>query len=105
MAKGVVANGTSKVKSRHGTRGRSIVGVGLIGFVFVASAVIWRRSYGFTLSRDLVQIDHHRTQLQGELVRLRSDIRDESSRSNLEPIVRRLGMRVPNDKQVRVLPR
>jgi cell division protein FtsL len=105
MAKGVVANVSPKAKSRRRARGRSIIGLLLIGFVLVASAVIWRRSYGFTLSRELVQIDRHRTQLQGELARLRSDIRDESSRSKLGPVVQRLGMHVPNDKQVRILPR
>ena len=77
----------------------------LIGFVLLASAVIWRRSYGFMLSRELMEMDRHRTQLQGELVRLRGDIRDESSRAKLGSAVQRLGMRVPNDKQVRILPR
>jgi cell division protein FtsL len=104
MAKGVLADGSPKAKSRRHARGRSIVGALLIGFVLVSSAVIWRRSYGFTMSRELVKIERDSTQLQGELVRLHSDIRDESSRSKLGAIVQRLGMHVPNDKQVRILP-
>jgi cell division protein FtsL len=86
-------------------RGRAIVGTLLIGFVLVASAVIWRRSYGVQLSRDLADLDRRQTQLEGERARLRSLIRDESSRSRLAPTVERLGMKVPSDKQVRILPR
>lgn len=86
-------------------RGRAIVGTLLVGFVLVASAVIWRRSYGVQLSHELADLNRHRTQLEGERVRLRSVIRDESSRSQLAPAVERFGMKVPNDKQVRILPR
>jgi cell division protein FtsL len=105
MAKSGVVNESTKTKSRRRTRGRSIVGALLVGFVLVTSAVIWRRSYGFMLSRQLVDLDRRRTQLEGELVRLRSDIRDESSRSRLGSVVQRLGMRIPSDKQVRILSR
>ena len=77
----------------------------LIGFVLVASAVIWRRSYGVRLSRELADLDRQQMQLDGELARLRSLIRDESSRSQIAPAAERLGMKVPNDKQVRILPR
>ncbi len=77
----------------------------LIGFVIVASAVIWRRSYGITQSRRITDLDRHIVQLQAERERLSALIRDESSRTQLGPIVQQLGMRVPDDRQVRMIQR
>lgn len=94
-----------RVRSRSRGRGRAIVATVLIGFVLIASVVIWRRSYGVRLARDLADLDRQRTQLEGDRARLRSLIRDESSRSQLAPAAERLGMKVPNDKQVRILSR
>jgi len=92
-------------RRRNKRRGRAIVGALLLGFVLVASAVIWRRSYGVQLSHELADLDRRLTQLDGERARLRSLIRDESSRSHLAGAVDQLGMKVPSDKQVRILPR
>jgi len=110
MAKGEVtqpaktsAKGASRRRAK--ARGRVIVGTLLVGFVLVASTVIWRRSYGVQLSRDLADLERRRAQLEGEGARLRSLIRDESSRSHIQPVAERLGMKVPSDKQVRILSR
>lgn len=84
-------------------RGRSVMATLLLGFVIVASAVIWRRSYGITQSRQLAELDRTLVQLQAERERLASLIRDESSRTQLGPKVQQLGMRVPNDPQVRMI--
>jgi cell division protein FtsL len=86
-------------------RGRSVMATLLIGFVVVASAVIWRRSYGITQSRHLADMDRHLMQLEAERERLSALIRDESSRTQLGPIVQQLGMRVPDDWQVRMIQR
>jgi cell division protein FtsL len=94
-----------RTRRRSKGRGRAIIATLLVGFVLVASAVIWRRSYGVQLARDLADLDRRRTQLEGERARLRSLIRDESSRSQLAPAAERFGMKVPSDKQVRILPR
>jgi hypothetical protein len=75
----------------------------LIGFVIVASAVIWRRSYGIMQSRKLADLDRTLVQLQAEQERLAALIRDESSRTQLGPKVLQLGMRVPDDPQVRMI--
>ncbi|HEY8312255.1 MAG TPA: hypothetical protein VIG47_16935 [Gemmatimonadaceae bacterium] len=75
----------------------------LIGFVLVASAVIWRRSYGITQARRIADLDRHLVQLEAERQRLSALIRDESSRTQLGPIVQQLGMRVPDDRQVRMV--
>jgi hypothetical protein len=85
-------------------RGRTIVAIVLIGFVLVASAVIWRRSYGVTQGRVLTALALRKTQLEAERASLEDSIRDESSRTRLGPVVQALGMRVPLDQQVRILP-
>ena len=77
----------------------------LIGFVIVASAVIWRRSYGITQARQIADLDRHLVQLEAERGRLSAVIRDESSRTRLGPVVQQLGMRVPDDRQVRMVRR
>jgi cell division protein FtsL len=77
----------------------------LIGFVVVASAVIWRRSYGITQAREMASLDRRMVQLEAERGRLSALIRDESSRTQLGPVVQRLGMRVPDDPQVRMITR
>lgn len=77
----------------------------LIGFVVVASAVIWRRSYGITQARQIADLDRHLVQLEAERGRLSALIRDESSRTQLGPLVQQLGMRVPDDRQVRSVSR
>ncbi len=86
-------------------RGRSIMATLLIGFVVVASAVIWRRSYGITQARQIADLDRHLVQLEAERGRLSALIRDESSRTQLGPLVQQLGMRVPDDRQVRSVSR
>jgi cell division protein FtsL len=86
-------------------RGRSIVAAVLIGFVIVASAVIWRRSYGITKAHDIADMERRIVQLDAERGRLSALIRDESSRTQLGPVVQQLGMRVPDDRQVRMVKR
>lgn len=87
-------------------RGRTLVGLLLAGFVLVALAVVWRRTIGIAQSENLTALDSRRVQLQGERVRLESEIREASSRRRLGEVVEnRLGMRIPADNQVVILPR
>jgi cell division protein FtsL len=99
------SNTKARPRQRSRGRGRAIVGALLLGCVFVASAVITRRSYGVRLSHELADLGRRRTQLQGQGAQLRRLISDESSRSQLSSTAQRLGMKVPSDKQVRILPR
>jgi cell division protein FtsL len=89
----------------HRRRGRSVMATLLIGFVIVASAVIWRRSYGITQARQIADLNRRIVQLSAERGRLAALIRDESSRTQLGRVVQQLGMRVPDDPQVRLLRR
>jgi cell division protein FtsL len=99
-----VARGSSR-KSGKGGRGRLLALV-LIGFLLVATGVIWRRSYGIARSRELTELDKRRVQLEARRTQLESDIRDLSSRAKLAPVVeQRLQMHVPADSQVIILPR
>ena len=78
----------------------------LAAFVLVALSIVWRRTLGIGQSERLAQLDGKRNELDGERARLESDIRDASSRQRLGVSVEsRLGMHVPSDKQVVILPR
>lgn len=95
MAKGGVA-----------LRGRTLVALILSAFVLVALSIVWRRTMGISQSEHLVVLDAKRVDLEGERARLESEIRDASARQTLGAAVeRRLGMHIPTDKQVVILPR
>lgn len=82
-----------------------MVALGLIGFVLVAAGVIWRRGYGTAHAAEIRELDRRRAQLADEQAALERRVRELSSRTRLGPIVEnRLGMRVPDDSQVVVLP-
>ncbi len=93
-------------KSRVAFRGRTRVALILGAFVLVALAIVWRRTIGIGESERLAQLDAKRVELEGERARLESEIRDASSRQTLGASVEhRLGMHIPTDKQVVILPR
>ncbi len=53
----------------------------------------------------MADLDRRIVQLEAERGRLAALIRDESSRTQLGPVVQRLGMRIPDDAQVRSIAR
>ena len=91
-----------------GSRGRTArwVALLLLGFLLVASGVIWRRSYGFARARVLRDLERQRAALVAERIRAEGAIRTARSRRVLLPLAERtLGMKVPSDSQVIYLPR
>ncbi|MBV9881163.1 MAG: hypothetical protein JO180_11740 [Gemmatirosa sp.] len=93
-------------RARRRGRGRVIVAMGLVVFVLVASAVIWRRSIGIAQARELSELSRRRTQLISERSALQSAVRLAASRAHIGPLAeQRLGMRVPADTQVVLLSR
>ena len=93
-------------KSGVGLRGRSLVGLVLGAFLLIAMSIVWRRTIGISQSERLAILDAKRATLESERARIDAEIRDASSRQNLGTTVeRRLGMHVPTDKQVVILPR
>lgn len=87
-------------------RGRSLVAVALLGFVLVATGVIWRRSYGIAQQRRLRTLEDRRASLEARAAALQNDIRELSSRARLAPVAeQRLDMHIPGDSQVVILNR
>jgi cell division protein FtsL len=87
-------------------RGRSIVALVLVGFVLVATGVIWRRSFGNARAREQQRLEQQRGALEAERAKLEGDIRDASSRSNLAKVAeQRLNMHIPSDSLVIYLQR
>ena len=87
-------------------RGRTLVGVVLAAFVLVALSIVWRRTIGIGESERLAQLDSRRVALEGERARLDGEIRAASTRQTLGATVeQRLGMHIPTEKQVMILPR
>jgi hypothetical protein len=94
-----------RVAAGGAVRGRTLVAAALVGFMLVASGIIWRRGYGIARAAEIRELDRRRVQLEGERATLGRQIAERSSRSRLGPIVeQRLHMRVPDDSQVIVLP-
>lgn len=93
-------------KRRVAVRGRWIVAAVLIGFVITTAAVVARRNYGDNVAREMSGTESRLRSLRNERVRLEGEIRDASSRARLVPIAEsRLGMHLPAEDQVVILPR
>jgi cell division protein FtsL len=89
-----------------GMKGRTIVGLLLAAFLVVALSIVWRRTIGISQSRQLTEMESTRAQLESERARIESEIRDASTRQRLGSVAEsRLGMHVPSDNQVVILPR
>jgi len=75
-------------------------------FVLIALSIVWRRTIGIAEAERLAALDSKRATLESDRARLDAEIRDASSRQSLgNAAERRLGMHVPTDKQVVILPR
>jgi cell division protein FtsL len=93
-------------KGRVGARSGRLLAIVLVGFVLVATGVIWRRTQGLAQARVLRDLERRRQALVATKLQLETAIRDASSRSRLEPIAKeRLHMQVPADSQVIYLQR
>jgi cell division protein FtsL len=103
MAKRAVARrGGGSVTRR---RGRSVVALTLFGFVLVATCVIWRRTFGYSQTRMVQQLERQRQALSAQRAQLHREIRDAASRDKLTASAERLRLRMPSDSQVIVIPR
>jgi len=87
-------------------RGRTVVFVSLIGFVVLATGVVWRRSFGVTRARAIASLETRRAALAAQRAKLDGDIRTAVSMEKLGRVAEeRLHMRVPGDSLVITLPR
>ncbi len=87
-------------------RGRTVVFLSLLGFVVLATGVIWRRSLGVTRARAIEQLETRRAALAAQRAKLDGDIRAAISMEKLGRVAEeRLHMRVPGDSLVVTLTR
>lgn len=94
------------MSKKRPTRGRTWVALALVGFVVVASAVIWRRAIGLAQASTIRDLETKRLEADGERSKLETSIRMLSGREHLGAVAEeRLHMRVPDDSEVIVLPR
>src|SRR5688572_32033472 len=92
-------------KRRVALRGRSLVALGLLGFVLIATGVIWRRAAGISQAADLRALEQQVVRPEAQQARRETGIREACSRSTLGPIAeRRLGLRVRSMPRARPLP-
>lgn len=88
-----------------GPKGRTVAAVVLLAFLALATGVVTRRTVGIREAARLAELDRLRAELEARRVQLERDIRDASSRARLQPVAERdLGMRIPADSQVILLP-
>lgn len=85
-------------------KGRAWVAIGLSAFVLVAAIVVWRRSEGVRIARDMRRLTDTQRALVSERLTLERDIRTASSRGRvIAEAGRRLGLHVASDAQTRIL--
>lgn len=95
---------TARPRRRGPLKGRSLVALGLLAFVAVASLVIWRRSVGVATAKAMQQADRTRRALESDKVTLERDVREAQSRRRIiAEAERRLGLHVASDSQTRVI--
>ena len=95
----------TKRGSRRG-RGWAVVGLMLVTFVLVGSAVVWRRTLGIAQARELHDLALERQQLLSERAALQGEARVAASRARILPVAQqRLGMRIPADTQMVLIQR
>jgi len=90
-------------KRKVRTRGRSRIALALLGFLLVATGVIWRRSVGIASARELRALEERHSELRARATKLENEIREASSLSRLAP-EQRLQMRIPSASQQVILP-
>ncbi len=87
-------------------RGGWIRAVGWLGaFLVSLSLVVWRQSAGVALERELRTVEAEASLIETELHQLERDLRALEARNRVVRYARdELGMRMPNDNEVVILP-
>jgi type II secretory pathway component PulJ len=82
-----------------------VVALTLLGFVLVATSVIWRRALGISQTKRVQQLERQRSDLRAQRAQLEREIREAASRERLAPLVGRLRLQMPSDSQVIMIER
>jgi len=85
---------------------RRTIALVLLGFVLIGIGVIYRRTVGLGMSRQILALEQARAADEAKRVELEGEIRAASSRAHLIPIAQqRLHMHLPTPDQLISLPR
>ena len=91
-------------RRKAGARGRRLVALGLVGFMVVASFVVWRRSVGVSTAKEMSELNLERRSLETERTTLLRSLETAKSRTRvIAESERRLGLHVASDSQTRVV--
>ena len=85
-------------------KGRHWLAVWLIAFLAVAWIVIARYNSSLAMARELTDLRTRRANLEGHRADLERRIRAAESRAVLVPRAQRLGLRLPSDSEIILLP-
>ena len=85
-------------------KGRHWLAVWLIAFLAVAWIVIARYNSSLAMARELAEMRTRRANLEGHRADLERRIRAAESRAVLVPRAQRLGLRLPSDSEIILLP-
>ena len=85
-------------------KGRHWLAVWLIAFLAVAWIVIARFNSSLAMARELSELRTRRANLEGHRADLERRIRAAESRAVLVPRAQRLGLRLPSDSEIILLP-
>lgn len=85
-------------------KGRAWVALGLLAFIIVASAVVWRRSVGAATAGEMAKLQTERRALLSKRVTLMREIRQSTERRLIVPAAEsKLGLHVATESQTRML--
>jgi hypothetical protein len=99
-----MATRAKSARRRGPLKARSLVAIGLVAFVAVASLVVWRRSVGVSTAKAMRKAEVAKASLETQRTTLKRDIADAQARNRvLAEAQRRLGLHVASDAQSRVL--
>ena len=85
-------------------RGRHWVAIWLLAFLGAAGVVVARTTAGLRLARALGEARVAHASLESRRAELERRVRAASSRSVLVPRAQRLGLRLPSDSEIVLLP-
>jgi len=85
-------------------KGRHWLAVWLIAFLAVAWIVIARYNSSLAMARELSELRTRRANLEGHRADLERRMRAAESRTVLVPRAQRLGLRLPSDSEIILLP-
>jgi hypothetical protein len=85
--------------------GRALVALGLGAFIFVTAIVVFRRSEGTRVAREMRTMEGELRDLQSKKITLKTQLRGATSRATvIREAEKRLGMHVATELETRSLP-